>query len=50
MSPDVDIAAYHMYDSYQNDQDGNFEILVGNTQKLGELGPRVHTTKEIMDD
>ena len=36
-SRDVDIAAYHMYDSYQNDQDGNFEILVGNTQKLGEL-------------
>ena len=26
-----------MYDSYQNNQDGAFEILVGNTQKLGEL-------------
>ena len=37
MSDDVDIAAYHMYDSYQNNQDGGFEILVGNTQKLGEL-------------
>ena len=47
MSPDVDIAAYHMYDSYQNNQDGNFEILVGNTQKLGELAHEFIPQKKL---
>jgi len=47
MSPDVDIAAYHMYDSYQNNEDGNFEILVGNTQKLAQLAEEFIPTKKL---
>ncbi len=47
MSPDVDIAAYHMYDSYQKNEDGNFEILVGNTQKLAQLADEFIPTKKL---
>ena len=36
-----------MYDSYQNDQDSNFEILVGNTQKLGELAHEFIPQKKL---
>ena len=47
MSPDVDIAAYHMYDSYQKNEDGNFEILVSNTQKLAQLADEFIPTKKL---
>ena len=47
MSPDIDIAAYHMYDSYQKDEDGSFEILVGNTQKLAQLADEFIPTKKL---
>ena len=36
-----------MYDSYQKNDDGNFEILVGNTQKLAQLADEFIPTKKL---
>jgi len=46
-SPSVDVAAYHMYDSYQNDQDGSFEVLVGNTKALASLAREFIPEKKL---
>ena len=46
-SPSVDVAAYHMYDSYQNDQDGSFEVLVGNTKALANLAHEFIPEKKL---
>ena len=36
-SPDVDVAAYHIYDSFMEGQAGSIKTLVDNTQKLNSL-------------
>ena len=36
-SPDVDIAAYHIYDSYTEGNPGEFQILIDNTRLLGQF-------------
>ena len=36
-SPAIDIAAYHMYDSYGEGMDGALETLIANSRKLGQL-------------
>ncbi|MDG2012547.1 MAG: glycoside hydrolase family 30 beta sandwich domain-containing protein, partial [Pirellulaceae bacterium] len=46
-SSEVDIAAYHMYDSYTDGQAGTIEMLVDSTAKLGEMRERFFPNKRL---
>ena len=46
-SPGVEVAAYHMYDSFVEGQDGGLENLIGKTQSLGRLRQQNFPSKRL---